>query len=136
MNEADLYSQLAERHGHYCPMSTLGLRLGIEVVRRLTDVESTDWRFCYQARTCAADGIVMALEQSPLPSALQVEQLGQHLLLCTSVDGGELSLSLSANAMRLAAQYRELDEVDKPQHLEMLRTIASEQIIDVSGCAS
>lgn len=133
MKEADLYSQLAQRHGHYCPMSTFGLRIGLEVVR-LLEAEASDWQFCYQARTCAVDGISLALEQSSLPNDLQVEQQGQHLLLCKSVDGKELSLSLSVEAMRLAALYRELDDAEKPQHLEMLRSIASEQIIDVVGC--
>ncbi len=134
MKTADLYNELAQRHGHYCPMSTLGLRIGLEVVRLLAD-ETAGWQFCYRARTCAADGISLALEQSTLSSELRIEQQGQHLLLCNASDGRELSLGLSEEALQLAAQYRELDDVEKPQHLERLRTVASEKLIDFAGNA-
>jgi len=133
LKEADLYLQLAERHGHYCPMSTLGLRLGLEALRRLADSKSVDWQFCYQVKTCAADGITLALENSSFFTELLVDQQGQHSLLCESVDGKELSLSLSTEAMRLAAQYRELNDDEKNQHLDMLRSVVVEQIIDVAG---
>lgn len=132
MSDIDIYGQLAARHGHYCPMSTLGLRIGLEVVRRLSDAESAGWQFCYQSRTCAVDGIGLALKNNSLAGALQVEQQGQHLLHCKSAHGRELSLCLSAEALQLAAQYRELDEPAQLKHLEVLRHIAFERIINVT----
>jgi len=113
-------------------MSTLGLRLGLEAVRHLTGTESVEWQFCYHARTCAADGIGLALEKSLFETALQVEQRGQHLLLCSIAGGRELSFSLSEEAMQLANQYRELAEEEKKAHLEMLRIVDAEKIIDDS----
>lgn len=130
MSVIDLYEQLAKRHGHYCPMSTLGLRLGLEMVRRLSAAEHGTWQLCYQMRTCAADGIAMALENSLLTAELQVDPQGQHLLLCAADDGRELSLGLSAEALLLAGRYRALSDEEKPQHLELLRHIAVERIID------
>ena len=130
MSDSSLYAQLAERHGHYCPMSTLGLRLGLEAVQRLAATAPTSWRLCYQARTCAADGIALALEKSSLLTDLQVEQQGQHLLHCRSADGRELSLGLSAVAMQIASQYRNLEEAGQLQQLEMLRSVAIEDLVE------
>ncbi len=130
MADIDLYRQLAERHGHYCPMSTLGLRLGLELVRRLRADAAGSWQLTYRARTCAADGIALALEASSVPAELQVEPLGQHLLLCVAVDGRELSLGLSAEALQLAAGYRELAADAQPGRLELMRSMAVELLID------
>lgn len=128
----DLYSQLAERHGHYCPMSTLGLRLGLEAVRHLQGRWAEDWQFCYQSRTCAVDGIILAFESRCLAIDLQIAQHGQHLLHCRSAGGRELSLCLSQEAMQLANQYRAVSGNEQVKHLESLRTLAADQLIDVT----
>lgn len=130
---SELYAQLAEQHGHYCPMSTLGLRLGQQALRVASALNATNWQFCYYARTCAVDGISLALKRAGLPVDFSVDQQGQHLLLCRSADGKELSLALSPEAMQLAKAYHEFDEDGKQQQLELLRTIAVERLIDISG---
>lgn len=136
MQGRDLYSRLADCHGHYCPMSTLGLRLGLEAVRCLKGRELEGWLFSYQARTCAVDGILLALESSSFAAGLQVEPQGQHLLLCRATDGRELSFALSREAMQLANRYRDLEEPDKRAYLELLRRIAAARIVDISGLAA
>ena len=133
MSETDLYEQLAERHGHYCPMSTLGLRLGLEAVKYLSATAEDDWQLCYQARTCAVDGIGLALEKSSLLAELQVEKQGQHLLLCRSSTGRELSLGLSTEAMQMANDYRTFDAAGQQRQLDLLRNAAAERLIDITG---
>lgn len=129
MADLELYSRLAERHGHYCPMSTLGVRLGEEAVRLLRADPQVEMELSYLAKTCAADGIRIVFESADINNELQVEPLGQHLLRCRIAGDKELSWQFTDEAMRLAAGYRQLDEQAKPQHLEMLRTIAAERLI-------
>ncbi len=128
-SNAELYLQLAQQHGHYCPMSTLGLRLGLEAVRF---VDNQGWSLCYLARTCAVDGLSLALGQT---NALEVVSRGQHSLICRSATGRELSFSLTAEALRLAKQYQYLNDDEKQQRLELLRTVAVEQLIQISEMA-
>jgi formylmethanofuran dehydrogenase subunit E len=126
---AELYLQLAQQHGHYCPMSTLGLRLGLEAMRF---VDNQGWSFCYLARTCAVDGLSLALGQT---HALKIASRGQHSLICRSTAGRELSFSLTAEALRLAKQYQQLNNDEKQQQLELLQTVAAEQLIQMTGSA-
>lgn len=131
MAELKLYEQLAERHGHYCPMSTLGVRLGEAARERMTLLASKGWEACYLARTCAADGISIILEQASSGVELQVEQQGQHRLQCRANDTALFSLVLTEQALRLAAGYRELSDELKPHRLELLRTAPLEQLIEI-----
>jgi hypothetical protein len=110
-------------------MSTLGVRLGEAALRQLVPLSPVDLDLCYLAQTCAADGIRILFESSGFNNALRVEPSGQHRLRCRSVAGEELSLQLSAEAMLLAAGYRELDEAGKLHRLELLRTAAVERLI-------
>ena len=127
--ESELYQRLAERHGHYCPMSTLGVRLGEEALRHLTRLPQIDLDLCYLARTCAADGIRLVFESAGYKQDFSIDPLGQHRLRCRLAGDKELSLQLSAEAMQLAAGYRDLDEAEKPKRLELLRTIAGERLV-------
>ncbi len=129
MADNELYRKLAERHGHYCPMSTLGVRLGEAALRQLVPLSPVDLALCYLAQTCAADGIRILFESSGFNNDLRIEPSGQHRLCCRSAAGKELSLQLSAEAMLLAAGYRELDEAGKLQRLELLRTASAERLI-------
>jgi len=125
---ADLCLQLARQHGHYCPMSTLGLRLGLAASQV---VDGQGWSFSYYARTCAVDGLSLALGQQPL----EIVSRGQHVLICRSATGRELSFSLTAAALQLAKQYQQLDAAEKQQQLELLRTVAAEQLIQIREMA-
>ena len=128
MAALELYRQLAERHGHYCPMSTLGVRLGEEALRQFASLPQIDLELCYLAQTCAIDGIRIVFETSNFNNDLRVERSGQHRLRCRSA-GKELSLLLSEEAMQLAAGYRDLAEAEQPQRLELLRSLSAEHLI-------
>ncbi|HEY5673004.1 MAG TPA: FmdE family protein [Malonomonas sp.] len=130
MADKELYQRLAERHGHFCPMSTLGVRLGEEALRRFAQLPMDSLQLSYLMKTCAADGIRIVFESAAFPAALSVEPAGQHRLRCRFAADQELSLQLSAEAMRLAAGYRELDEADQPERLDLLRTVAADRLID------
>jgi len=125
--DAALYEQLAERHGHYCPMSTLGLRLGWEA-RTFTGVVET---ITYAARTCAVDGICLALGLESLPTAEE----GLHQLQIVS-DGREIRIGLSPYAMELAASYRTLDEEGQQRLLQQLRQLPGERILSIDNLES
>ena len=129
--DKELYQRLAERHGHYCPMSTLGVRLGEAALRHLRLLPQSDLQLRYLMQTCAADGIRIVFESENFTSELSVEPLEQHRLCCRFAADQELSLQLSAEAMQLATGYRNLDENEKPKRLELLRTIAADRLIDL-----
>ena len=131
MADKELYQRLAERHGHYCPMSTLGVRLGEAALQHLKLLPRSDLQLCYLMQTCAADGIRIFLESENFTRELSVEPLEQHRLRCRFAADRELSLQLSAEALQLAAGYRNLDETEKPKRLELLRTIAADRLIDL-----
>ncbi len=130
MADKELYQRLFERHGHYCPMSTLGVRLGETALQHLQHLPPDDLQLCYLMQTCAADGIRIVFESADFAPELSVEPLGQHRLHCRLAPDQELSLQLSAEALQLAAGYRALDETVKPERLELLRTIAVNRLID------
>ena len=121
---SQLYVVLAEKHGHYCPMSTLGLRIGW-AARAL--LPATPFEAIYLARTCAVDGITLALD---LP-ALAVEEQGEHRLLLRSATG-IWQLSLLPRALQLAGSYRHLaTEADREGLLESLRCAKLSELLEV-----
>ncbi len=113
--DPQLFMELAARHGHFCPMSTLGLRIGWAARRRLVGElrEAT-----YLAQTCARDGIrlVLGLE------SLAVKAQDRHRLLLSDA-GQTWAIELTPQALQLAASYRSLaGEAERERLLEELRT--------------
>ena len=53
----DIFQRIYARHGHRCPMSTLGGRMGLAAMTTLgpQPVESLEARYAHD--TCAVDGI-------------------------------------------------------------------------------
>ncbi len=127
----DIYQQLAARHGHYCPMSTLGVRLGEALVQQLAAANNHVQSVTYHAQTCAVDGLSLVLERQFPELSLTVQAKRQHSLHCQLEDGGELSLSLSERAMQLAAQYRHLQETEQEQQLDLLRHCELAELIKI-----
>lgn len=122
---AELFQDLARRHGHFCPMSTLGLRIGW-IARRL--VQGTLREAVYCIKTCALDGIQLALDMKDL----RIRESEQHQLLLYD-DGGWLSIELSAEALQLAASYRQLlDPGMQDALLHDLRTIDEDRLLKVT----
>lgn len=109
-----LFAELAAKHGHYCPMSTLGLRIGWAAQRKFKG-ELQD--ATYLAQTCAVDGIRLAFDGG----TLQVEEGGRHLLRFADQDHG-WKIELRPETLRLAASYRLLDnEGERERLLDRLR---------------
>ncbi|NCP02110.1 MAG: hypothetical protein GW861_01875 [Deltaproteobacteria bacterium] len=123
--DAELFQKLARRHGHFCPMSTLGLRIGW-AARRLVQGTLRDAVYCM--KTCALDGIQLALDLKDLP----LRESAQHRFILHD-DGGWLQLALRAEALQLAASYRQLaDPVMQDALLQQLRTLDEDQLLNVT----
>lgn len=118
--DSNLYEELATLHGHYCPMSTLGLRLGW-AVRDMLKVDGL--RAAYHARTCAVDGLCLALGQADLP----IENSGEHVLTLEA-DGRSWRVALRPETLTLAASYRDLSDPDQLTLLESLRRTPSVEL--------
>jgi len=119
-----LFVELAERHGHYCPMSTLGLRVGWAALRRLRgEIQSAT----YYEKTCARDGIRLALNLE----SLDVEAQDKHLLRFS--DGGNHWLiELLPKTLELAASYRLLTSDDgRDSLLERLRSADESELLQI-----
>ncbi|KIH75585.1 Formylmethanofuran dehydrogenase subunit E [Geoalkalibacter ferrihydriticus] len=148
---AQLFDRIHQRHGHYCPMSTLGGRMGFAARRRLGEVPL---RAVYLLRTCAVDGIAVATGCSEADGSLHVRDEGRHALLVGHRGGVRgLEVVLRRATLDLAWEYRHLDEAlerDRPtldaavlqrrhsakalfldQLLQRLRTLPEEDLLDV-----
>lgn len=104
---ARLFDAIRARHGHYCPMSTLGGRMGFAGRRRLGD---GPLRGEYLLRTCALDGIAVATGCEEQDGTLLVRDAGRHVLLLHNAAGAALHVALRQATLDLAWQYRHLDE--------------------------
>jgi formylmethanofuran dehydrogenase subunit E len=104
----EIFARIYARHGHRCPMSTLGGRLGLALVKRLGD-RSGRVSASYGSRTCALDGIAEVTGLSEEAGTLTVSSEGRHALRVEA--GGELfTLELTATALKMAGRYRALCE--------------------------
>jgi len=107
---AELFSEIYRRHGHRCPMSTLGGRIGWAARQRCPDLRSPGLRGIYFHATCAVDGIAVATGLSLATDTLSVRDAGRHTLaLRDRSRGWELELSLRPEALTVAGRYRRLD---------------------------
>ncbi|MDO3379027.1 formylmethanofuran dehydrogenase subunit E family protein [Geoalkalibacter halelectricus] len=105
---AQLFDAIRRQHGHYCPMSTLGGRMGFAARRHLG---AAPLRAICLVRSCAVDGIAVATGCREADGSLRVSEQSRHALLVGPVTGGQaLCVALSAAAVDLAWQYRRLDE--------------------------
>ncbi len=104
-----LFAELATRHGHYCPMSTLGLRVGWAARRKL---EGELQEMTYLTETCAVDGIRLALGDE----LLQVKEQGRHILYFADSKNC-WQIELQPKTLRLAASYRLLTAKDDSEQL-------------------
>lgn len=105
MTEApEFYARIYARHGHRCPMSTLGGRLGLAALERLSgDCE----RAQYGIRTCALDGIAEATGCCETAGTLEVVGDGRHRL---ELFAGEarVAAELTGAILQRAGEYRRL----------------------------
>jgi len=88
-------------------MSTLGARLGM-AAREQDFLKGPDLRAIYHTRTCALDGIALTLGCCEENGNMTVTTEGRHALELYDTDGNVAEFTLSANAMRIAGEYRQL----------------------------
>jgi formylmethanofuran dehydrogenase subunit E len=119
----ELFEEIYRRHGHRCPMSTLGGRLGYAAFRHLAAGPEEDLLALYHIRTCALDGIGVATGCTLAAGNLRVREDGRHALTLVRLqDGGGVEATLRDEALAIAWEYRRVCEV-----LERERPGLSEQ---------
>jgi len=102
----DIFARIYARHGHRCPMSTLGGRIGL-AVRHMLPEDPSGLRASYLTRTCAVDGIVEVMGLGAADGGLEILAEGRHLLRLEHVDA-VLEVELSPTALEMAGDYRRL----------------------------
>lgn len=96
-------------HGHRCPMSILGARLGLAAVEALGG--RTDRRFSarYFHETCAVDGVQLATGCTLGNHNLQVEAKGEHrLLVWDPQTRDQVRVGLTEAALEAGRRYGEM----------------------------
>jgi formylmethanofuran dehydrogenase subunit E len=102
----EMFVRIYARHGHRCPMSTLGGRLGLAAMKLLGD-STGNLQAIYSNRTCATDGIAEATGCSEDEGSLIVKSDGRHALLLSSAQAS-VEVELTAEALEMAGRYRSL----------------------------
>lgn len=104
------WQALARLHGHRCPMSILGARLGLAAREALGGARS--WKQLsarYHHRTCALDGVQMATSCTLGNGNLQIEPTGEHLLVLWDPETRDQArVRLSEEALAAGRRYGEL----------------------------
>lgn len=126
----DIFARIRVRHGHFCPMSTLGGRLGLAAMQVLGKVAG-ELVATYYIDTCAADGIALATGCLPEEGRLSICNDGRHRLELRSAGGQGLSAELTAAALgQAAACRRRLDAGEEADLvLAALRRAPAEELI-------
>jgi formylmethanofuran dehydrogenase subunit E len=102
------FAEIYQIHGHRCPMSTLGGRLGFAAQLRL--VGRAPLTATYYIATCAADGISVMTGCKQADGTLRIVAQERHALWLQETDGRGLFAELSSSALQLAGTYRTLDQ--------------------------
>jgi formylmethanofuran dehydrogenase subunit E len=123
--DAELFLELVRRHGHFCPMSTLGVRIGWAAQQhRVGEIHAA----VYLMRTCAVDGIQLVLKDE----TLDIVERAQHQLIVHD-DESWLLIALRAETLRMAASYRQLsDPAMQEAVLQQLRTIDEDRLLQIT----
>ncbi|PLX46392.1 MAG: hypothetical protein C0609_00615 [Deltaproteobacteria bacterium] len=97
-------------HGHRCPMSILGARLGLAARAHVgRHGESGDVTALYHHQTCAIDGIQLALGTTGGNNNIEVRPEGEHRLTATNKTRRMyITVRLSEEALRRGKEYAEL----------------------------
>ena len=106
----ELFQRIYQQHGHRCPMSTLGGRMGLAAVKKLELGRGDALTVVFEHDTCAVDGIEVATGCSRRGGNLTVEAAGRHALVARLRDGHGVRVSLNENALATAWEYRTADE--------------------------
>lgn len=102
-----LFAEIYRIHGHRCPMSTLGGRLGFAARAHLAG--RAPLTATYFIDTCAADGISVMTGCSRASNSLRIIARNRHALWLQGKDGAGIFAELTDYALHLAGEYRLLD---------------------------
>lgn len=102
----EIFTRIYARHGHRCPMSTLGGRLGLVALKLLGD-STSELQAIYSHRTCATDGIAETTGCTEAEGSLVVKNDGRHVLSLASAQDS-VEVELTAAALEMAGRYRSL----------------------------
>lgn len=102
-----LYQDLVALHGHRCPMSTLGLRLGYALIQ--PDMGSSV-TYRYHSEDCAAEGIRLALKELQPSASFEIVHNRRHLLSAHRADETISALVINRETMAIAWNYRKFRE--------------------------
>ncbi len=100
----ELFDEIYARHGHRCPMSTLGGRIGYAAAAQVAAAERLA---VYYANTCALDGIRVT---TGIGNPRVIEQGRHTLVLVDRADGRGVQVSLRPAALDIAWEYRWVSE--------------------------
>jgi formylmethanofuran dehydrogenase subunit E len=129
----EIFAAIYRRHGHRCPMSTLGGRLGLAARRTLGG--GGEMHAVYNIRTCALDGIAVTTGCREEDASLRVEERGEHRLRLANGDG-VVMVALRPAALEIAGRYRlasealEREGATLPEQERQEREAAVQQILD------
>lgn len=101
----EIFARIYARHGHRCPMSTLGGRLGLAAVNAA--VSSDQLQVVYSNRTCALDGIAETTGCTEEDGTMVVSNDGRHALLVNTAEDS-IEIELTVEALQIAGRYRSL----------------------------
>jgi formylmethanofuran dehydrogenase subunit E len=137
----ELFSEIYRRHGHRCPMSTLGGRLGWAARRQLGGASRESLSAVFFHATCAVDGIAVATGCNVATGSLTVRDAGRHSLVLRDRERGrQVEVALQPAALAIAARYRRLDQAlegrdagpsqDERRELEAERERVLQQVLE------
>lgn len=106
----NFYDLLARLHGHRCPMSIMGARLGLAAAAAVgRHGKDGDVTALFMHRNCALDGIQLALGTTLGNGNIKVDPQGLPLLEATNADTKKrVRVTLTERALALGKRYGEL----------------------------
>ena len=105
----EIFQRIYQRHGHRCPMSTLGGRMGLAAMNNLGVESGSGMSAIFENDTCAADGIELTTGCLRSTGTLQVKDAGRHSLVIRSGTGKSVRVTIGESALATAWEYRMAD---------------------------
>jgi formylmethanofuran dehydrogenase subunit E len=106
----EIFQRIYQQHGHRCPMSTLGGRMGLAALKALDAREDSSLSAVFEHGTCVVDGIEMTTGCSRSSGSLRVEDSGRHSVVVQFGEKMSVRVSLNEFALATAWEYRTADD--------------------------
>ena len=112
--DAETCARLERFHGHTCPGSLMGLRLGLTAKEALKGHGKLEAK-CF-VLACPVDGIQVGVGTTWGNRGLEVENRGEMSMILTDVESGrQVEARLTEKAMVKGKSYRDLSEKARSQ---------------------